>query len=128
MRKREASISLVSALSGSRDSLLCRRQQCASVRQGCVGSTGVYRARRAHKVVHAYLGGLISSISFVVGGLKYGLRREPNGWSEVGLSHSSDEARQHKRAERRGQQMVDSATGHMRGTRGREACQRKMRE
>ena len=120
MRKREANISLVSASSGSRDSLQCRRQQCISVMQGCTGSTGVYRARRAYKVLHAYLGDLISSISFVVGGLKLGYLGEnptadqksdclivamkpgnKNGWSQGGNSR------------------IVSAIGNMCGTRGR---------
>ena len=37
--------------------------------------------------MHTYLGDLAGSISFVVGELKYGIRREPDNRSEVGLPH-----------------------------------------
>ena len=122
MRKREASVSLVSASSGSRDSLLCRRQQCVSVMQGCAGSTGVYRARRAHKVVHAYLGDLISSTSFVVGGLKLGyLGENPTADQKSDCLIVAKKPGNKNGRSQGGNSLVASAKGHMCGTRGRKS-------
>ena len=120
MRKREASISLVSASSGSRDSSLCRRQQCASVRQGCVGSTGVYRAWRAHKVLRTYLGDLIGSIPFVVGGLKLGnLGENPTADQKSDCPIVAMKPGNKNGGSEGDNSLVVSAKGHMCGTRGR---------
>ena len=73
-----------------------------------------------HKVVHAYLGDLISSISFVVGGLKLGyLGENPTADQKSDCLIVAMKPGNKNGRNQGGNSMVVSAKGHMRGTRGR---------